>query len=209
MNRHRVIIALTAVGTLSVACGIWLRPRADNTDVLRAAYEIPNGGGYCDLQGTGVGRDIVFKDIRILPRSRDGNYYCCGYTFDVAMRAAEQRGLLRKVEPYQIRRFQQEWYGATPGSRLKQVVTAMENLAIGKEVYPLDARPGDFAVFSRRGSGHSVIFLDWVKREGRVVGIRYRSSQPSTNGVGNQIEYFKTSGGTILPEYFFVGRLKS
>ncbi len=212
MNRRQTLTACIAlVGAIVIVCGLYLRPRADNSDVLRIAYDFPNGGGYSGLTETGVAEDIVFKGITILPKGKNGSY-CCGYTFAVAVRVAEERGLLEDASPYQLKRFQREWYGATAQSRIKQVVTAMENLEIGSEVYPLDARAGDFIVFSRDKSGHSAVFLEWIKRDRQIVGIRYRSSQPATKGVGDRTEYFTTSGysdGSIIPKYFFVGRLDS
>jgi hypothetical protein len=88
----------------------------------------------------------------------------------------------------------------------------MQNLGLGREVDPLDAKPGDFVVFHRTsGIGHSVVFLEWVRHDGVVVGFRYRSSQIGTDGVGDVDEYFTTSrykGATVNPNQFFVGRLK-
>jgi len=127
------------------------------------------------------------------------------------MQVAARRGLLDGLEPYDIAVMQKEWYGATAKSRTRQLIHAIERLGIGYEVSPGQAKPGDFVVFSRKGSGHSVIFLDWVTHDQRKVGFKYRSSQPATDGVGDQIEYFTTTGyagAGVIPEYFFVGRLK-
>lgn len=211
-SQRRKAVAMFAVGLLCVIAAAFFWPQSDNEDVLRAAYAIPDGGGYSDLATSGVPKTILYDGVMILEGNSNQGSYCCGYTFMVVMEAATARGLLEDAAPYEIKRFQREWYGATKASRLKQVVTAMENLAIGHEVYPLDAQPGDFLVFSRADSGHSVVFLDWVRQRGVIVGIRYRSSQPRTNGVGDATEYFTTSGnstGSIIPKYVFVARLSS
>ncbi|NQT52940.1 hypothetical protein HQ576_12855, partial [bacterium] len=34
------------------------------------------------------------------------------------------------------------------------------------------------------------VFLGWVEEGGRRVGLRYRSSQGSTNGISDHVEYF-------------------
>jgi hypothetical protein len=55
-----------------------------------------------------------------------------------------------------------------------------------------------------------VIFLDYVRHHDVIVGVRYRSSQPSTNGIGDAVEYFRSSGyvgATIDPHRFYVCRL--
>jgi len=193
---------------IAVALYLFLRP-PNQEDIIKTAYAY-EGGGYCALSDSGVPEPVVHQGITILRQSKGGSY-CCGFTFLVAMKVAEERGLLKKKQPYEVARFQKEWYGAAKGSNWRQLVLAMENLGIGRQIDPRDARAGDFAVVHRvRGAGHSVIFLDWVKHNDITVGFRYRSSQPSTNGVGDGIEYFVTSGykgATVDPKHFYVGRL--
>jgi hypothetical protein len=74
-----------------------------------------------------------------------------------------------------------------------------------------DARPGDFLILWRaNGSGHSVVFLGWAWKDKRRVGIRYRSSQPGTNGIGDLTEYFAGHEGRkhgIDPKRTYVARL--
>jgi len=43
-------------------------------------------------------------------------------------------------------------------------------------------------------SGHSVIFLGWVEKDGKRIGVKYRSSQGSTNGIADNTEYFSDGG---------------
>lgn len=187
----------------------------DNEDVLKIAYSYRDGG-YCGLRESGVPEDVVHKGTKILTRTKSGGSYCCGYTFLVAVKAAQARGLLDEIEPYQLKPFQRQWYGSGEKSAEKLLVPALVDLGIGDEVRPADAMPGDFVQLWRAGkvaSGHSVIFLRWVRdeRDGEIIGVRYRSSQMGTSGVGNQDEYFTSSGrsdATIDPKRFYVARLK-
>jgi hypothetical protein len=205
---NRALIAFAAIAMVAVAAWL-LRPR-DQADVVKIAYSFPDGGGYCALSDSGVLQPVLFNGVEVLRKSKAGSY-CCGFTFMVAMQAAEARGLLKDKDGYEIKRFQREWYGATKVSAERQAALAVENLKIGREVDPLDAQSGDFVVFSRRGgSGHSVIFLNWIKHEKTIVGLHYRSSQPETSGLGDQSEYFISShyrGASIDPAHFHVARL--
>jgi hypothetical protein len=182
----------------------------DSKDVLSTAYSFSDGSGYCGLAESGVPELIVHKGVVVLPASRGGSY-CCGFTFLVAMKVAQQRGLMADKEPYQIKRFQREWYGATKASAEKQLALAIENLGIGCEIDPREAKPGDFVAYQRtRGAGHSVVFLDWIRDQDVIVGFRYRSSQASTSGVGDSTDYFTSSaykGASVDPKRFYVARL--
>ena len=181
-------------------------------DVLRNARTIPDGGGYY-LQGSGVPDAIHHKNVLILPKGTRGTY-CCGFTLYVAMQVAQQRGLLQDKEPRAVKQFQRHWYGTTPASAERQIVVAMESLGIGKQVDPHEARPGDFVMFWRAGtgeqSGHQVIFLEYVRHDGVIVGVRYRGSNATTDGVGDATEYFTSAryeGASIDPTRFYVARL--
>lgn len=72
-----------------------------NADVLKIAYSFKDGGQYNQAwKGSGATEEISFQGERILPVS-EGGTYCCGYTFAVVMRAAEERGLLKdKTTPW-------------------------------------------------------------------------------------------------------------
>lgn len=200
--------AVMAAGV--VAWALLHNPSQD--DVVTMAYSVPNGGGYA-LGDSGTPAPVLFNGIEILGKKKPGTH-CCGFTFYVAMKVAQQRGLLKDSQPYDVKRFQKECYGATNASREREIAMAMENLGIGKQIDPLDARPGDFATFQRtpRGPGHSVVFLEYVKHDGTIVGVKFRSSQPTTDGVGDVIEYFASSGyrgATVDSNRFYVCRLNS
>ena len=165
-------------------------------DVLAAAQAIPDGGSYVWTNGSGVPRDIRHEGELILKAQEKGTY-CSGFTFCVAMEAARERGLLKGKSADAVRRFQKQWYGSTKEAAERQCALAVEQLGIGREVKSLaDAQPGDFMqIWRTNKSGHSVLFLDWVREGEQIVGIKYRSSQKSTDGVGDRVEYFADSPG--------------
>lgn len=166
--------------------------RASNKDVLEIARSYPDGGKY-NWKGTGTPHPIVFKNETILGPN-EGGTFCSGFTFAVVMRAASDRNLLAEKTPEQIRKFQKEWYGST-GDTEVQAGPAMQNLGIGRRIPFEQARPGDFLQFWRGKSGHSVVFLNWVEENGKKIGFNYRSTQKSTDGIGDRIEYFNDAPG--------------
>ncbi|HUT34455.1 MAG TPA: hypothetical protein VNE39_13295 [Planctomycetota bacterium] len=195
-------LAAVALALLVTGCA-----REKPLDVIPA---FPDGGGYDKTwQGTGSPEEIGFKGETILAKATNGTY-CCGFTFAVAMRMAASRGLLADKSVEQVRRFQREWYGAMPPSREKQCVAAAETLGIGREVKLEEARPGDFVQLWRAsGTGHSIVLLRPIRRDGKLVGLEYRSSQGSTNGIGNRTEHFADADpkGTIVRPRTYVCRL--
>jgi hypothetical protein len=188
---------------------IWLTPVTGRAaDVVEIARAIPNGGGY-RWKGTGVPDEIRFQGQRILAKGR--STYCSGFTFAVVMKAAEERGLLDDKSVDDIKAFQKHWYGATNDSGEQQCAYAVKQLGIGRPVTAQDAAPGDFLQLWRSDkSGHSVVFLGWVKHGGRPIGVKYRSSQPATKGVGDRIEYFAGAAGNdgkVDPQRMYFCRL--
>jgi hypothetical protein len=203
-----LILLATSAPSLVVAAG----PSTQPCDVEAVSRTFPDGGGYnVKWGGSGTPREIRFKDARILARGENGTY-CCGFTFTVVMQAASDAGLLSDKSVEQIKRFQKQWYGAVDDkpTRERQCAVALEHLGIGKQVSPHEAQPGDFLQFWRTKSGHSVVFLKWVEKDGQHIGFTYRSSQGSTDGIGDKTEYFKDSGiekAEVDPQRMYFGRL--
>ena len=178
--------------------------------VLRVANSFPDGGGFNWDSGSGTPEEIRFKGQRVLSKARRGTY-CCGFTFAVVMRATQEAGLLVDKSVAQVRRFQQHWYAATPEAREKQQIYALEWLGIGRQIPLMEALPGDFIRLWHGGSGHSVILVRWVVQDGRKIGMEYRGTQGSTDGIGNRIEYLPGAqgheGGDFLVDRTYAGRL--
>jgi hypothetical protein len=196
----RCALCLTALGA---ACSF-----ARAADVVEIARSIPDGGGY-EWKGTGVPYEIRFQDATVLEKGK--HTYCSGFTFAVVMKAAAQRGLLHDKSLDEVRRFQKQWYGATDDSAETQCAYAVETLSIGEQVAKKNAKPGDFLQLWRTNqSGHSVVFLNWVKEGGQPVGVKYRSSQKSTDGIGDRVEYFAGAAGkngSVDPQRLYFCRL--
>jgi hypothetical protein len=182
----------------------------DPVDVLDVARSFEDGGGYIWEGGSGAPRAIEFDGVTILPAQKKGTY-CSGFTFAVVMQTAAERGLLRGKSAAEIKEFQKQWYGSTKEAAETQCALAVENLGIGRAVKLSEAEPGDFVqIWRTNKSGHSVVLLDWVREQGKVVGLKYRSSQKSTDGIGDCVEYFSDApgrDGKVIRQRTYAARL--
>lgn len=172
----------------------------------------------------------------VWPKDEKGTY-CTGFSLAVALQAAQERGLLTGKTMAEIGELQQEWNGSVSETRKskgelsdeqvadireRQLVYAMEKSGIGHEVEkdtnpksPTHGLPkaeaGDFVQIWRGGAGHSAVFLGWVYVEGKVVGMKYRTSNQrgstgevsasQAGGIGDRVEYFsgaKDAKGNLL-----------
>lgn len=198
------------------------------TDVVSVAraFEPLGTGGYVwkDKSGkpsTGMPIDIYFKGAEpLFKKPEDSSTYCTGYTFSVAFTVALNRGLLNDFTDQNIVKMQEVWNAGNPASYPKLCVDAISkplasNLkALGKEVTINEAKEGDFCqIWRSTKSGHSVIVLEMIKKDNKIIGIKYYSSNssknPTTNrsGAGENTEYFSDSGGTMLRKNTYYARL--
>ncbi|MCS7076577.1 MAG: hypothetical protein NZ455_07710 [Bacteroidia bacterium] len=162
-----------------------------NVEILEIANQYPDGGGY-QWSGTGCPENIFHKNQLIISKSATNTTYCCGFTFAVVMKLFQKHNLIEEKTVPEIKKFQQEWYAATPQSAEKQAVTALTHIGLGKEVRFQEAKAGDFVQFWRGKTGHSAIFKSWIiNSNGDTIGIHYRSTQKSTNGIADNKEYFE------------------
>lgn len=161
-----------------------------NAEVLQIAHQYTDGGGY-RWTGTGCPDNIFHKNQLILAKSTTNTTYCSGFTFAVVMKVFQKHKLIEDKTIPQIKKFQQEWYGATAESAEKQAIVALMHLGLGQEVPFHKAKPGDFVQFWRGKTGHSAIFKGWIIRQNDTIGIHYRSTQKATNGIGDNQEYFE------------------
>ncbi|MFV1958268.1 MAG: hypothetical protein ACC662_02520 [Planctomycetota bacterium] len=196
-------------------------PGTFNAHVLAvlATYATDGAHGYhWPRRGAWLGFTRTLRyDGRVLGEGDpQGRCHCSGLTFEVFFRAWER--WCRSVgRPFRIadldfegvRRLQQQWFG-TSGDRAT-LATALVGNGLGVRIERReDARPGDFVQLWRHsGSGHSCVFLGWVREGARVVGLRYWSTQSSTNGIGAREERFGASGSTVKEDEFYVVRVGS
>jgi hypothetical protein len=186
---------------------------------VEIARAFPDGGGYIK-SGLGLPADVVVDGKVVFAKNPDEKgTLCTGFTFAVAMKAADEQGVLKGKSLDDLKRLQKEWYINLDGDEKldknteRGCVRAMESLGIGRAVAHGEARQGDFVQFWRTKSGHSAVFLEYIERDGKRVGFRYRSSQGSTDGVGVTEEYFQGFAGAdgkpgaVDPARTYFGRI--
>lgn len=162
-----------------------------NAEVTAIADEYKDGGGY-KWSGTGCPENVLYKGQMVIAKSATNTTYCCGFTFVVAMKVLQKHKLIENKSLQEIKKFQQEWYGATAESAEKQPVIALMRIGAGKEISFHEAKTGDFVQFWRGKTGHSAIFKGWIINDKKdTIGIHYRSTQKATNGIGDNKEYFE------------------
>ena len=192
-----------------------------NQIVLNLIKEYPTDGtiGYWwprngESNYDGCSRNLFYRGKQVMDRESEGRTYCCGLTLEVFLRAynqwLEKHGgeTAAAFDADRWPRFQRLWFvialnGPGPSS-------AVEEFGIGRTLAFEEVLPGDFLNYwrtkNKKGkiTGHSVIFLDWVRDDqGNITGFKYWSSQPSTDGVGERIESFGPDGGVEKKYTFF------
>jgi len=178
------------------------------TDIIFIANKF-SGGGYEWGGASGVCIPLRHNGEIIRSYDEGGPSHCVGYTLSIAFIAATNRGLFDNKSQSEVRKFSSEWY-SEGGVNGKLCVQAIINIGIGLEVSLKEATKGDFCqIWRTNGSGHSVIFLSHIyDNDNKIIGIKYRSSQKSTDGIGNNKEYFSDSGkGTMSKDYTYFGRI--
>jgi len=69
-----------------------------------------------------------------------------------------------------------------------------------KAMQQRNQKAGDFIDVSRENlTGHTAVFIKWVWKDGEIIGLRYWSSQGSTNGVSYNTEYFNLPDANGVP----------
>jgi hypothetical protein len=170
---------------------------------------------------SGMPIDIYFKSQQpLFTKPSDGSTYCTGYTFSVAFVTCLNRGLLNHFTDADIRKMQEVWNLGDAKTYPKLCVDAISkplasNLKpLGKEISIENVQPGDFCqIWRTSGSGHSVIVVDMIKKDGKIIGIKYYSSNGTVNpttkktGPGENTEYFSDSGGKMIRKNTYYARL--
>jgi hypothetical protein len=193
-----------------------------NDLVQKLLAEYPTDGTHdyywpSDSSWEGTTQDIWYLDTLVAEGDPEGRCYCVGLTWEVFMHAFDAAdaqtggtGSLNGLDVDDLREFQVDWYvrellGAGASD-------ALDAYGLGGRVTDFgQVKPGDFVQFWRNsGSGHSVIFQDW-ERDGddRIVGLRYWSTQASTDGIDYNDEYFGPGSSDVDPNLVFVARAAS
>jgi len=181
----KVISAYPLDGTYPYHCG-W-DPRE---------YDIYNG----------VTQDLWFKGMVVAKAYPDGSRcsYCCGFTFEVFVRAMKLRNIQKGLDPddfngmtfHDLFNMLQLWYIEGKGDSEQRGITAY---GLGQAITDFEqVRPGDFLSYSTTPpGGHSVVFIDWMRDDqGKIIGLKYFSSNLSgTKGVGYGSGKFSDSNG--------------
>ena len=143
----------------------------------------------------GVTQDLWYRGMVLAKAYPDGSRcsYCCGFTFEVFVRAMKLRNIQKGLDPDDFNgmtfgdlfNLLQLWYIEGPGDSEQRGITAY---GLGRAITDLEqVRPGDFLSYDTTpAGGHSVIFIDWMRNpENKIVGLKYFSSNLSgTHGVG-------------------------
>lgn len=143
----------------------------------------------------GVTQDMYYKGLVVAKAYPDGSRcsYCCGFTFEVFIRAMKLRNIQKGLEPDDFNGMSfndlfnmlQLWYIEGKGDCVQKAIVAY---GLGKPIENFeDARPGDFGDYSTTPpGGHSIIFIGWLRDDAnKIVGMKYFSSNLSgSKGVG-------------------------
>lgn len=190
-----------------------------NDYVLQVLETYPTDGSYPydwvdEPDYRGITKDLFYQGEQFVkgdPRKRS---YCSGITFEVFFQAYElcnkdytlpQIGNLLNAQ--QMEAFRLQWYG-TNGDKLT-IKTALETSGLGYQLTDLNqVKPGDFVQIWRwSGSGHTVVFIDWIKDDqGNFLGFKYWSSN-SGKGPSYRTEYFGSYGTFIKKEETYFMRV--
>lgn len=165
----------------------------------------------------GVTQNLYYQGRIVAKAHPNGSRcsYCCGLTFEVLYRAMKLRNMQKGIDPdnynnmtfYDLFNLLQLWFIEGEDDSPQK---AIQFYGLGKKITNWEeAKSGDFCDFSRNnGSGHSVIFINWVRNpEGKITGLRYFSS--NSRGIGYLTEYFSDTGGKILRDWVRLARVGS
>ena len=202
-----------------------------NPFVLKVITGFPLDGSYqyhCSWKPreydiyNGVTQDLWYRGMVVAKAYPDGSRcsYCCGFTFEVFIRAMKLRNLQSGLEPDDFNSMTfndlfnalQLWYIEGTGDSEQRAIVSY---GLGKAITNFeDARPGDFLSWTGTPSGgHSVIFLGWLRDDqNKIIGLRYFSSNLSGNGVGYGQAHFSDStenGRGILRNATIIGRVEA
>jgi hypothetical protein len=201
-----------------------------NPYILKVISGYPLDGSYayhCSWEPreydiyNGVTQDLWYKGMVVAKAYPDGSRcsYCCGFTFEVFVRAMKLRNIQKGLDPDDFNgmtftdlfNMLQFWYIEGPGDSEKRGITCY---GLGRAITNLDdVHSGDFLSYDATpAGGHSVVFIDWLRDDdNKIIGFKYFSSNLSgTHGVGYGSGRFSDSnknGRGILRKSLRIGRV--
>lgn len=169
----------------------------------------------------GVTQDMWFKGMVVAKAYPDGSRcsYCCGFTFEVFVRAMKLRNIQKGLDPDDFNGMTfndlfnalQLWYIEGKGDSEARAITSY---GLGRTITDFeDVKAGDFVSYSTTPpGGHSVVFIDWLRDDDKkITGFKYFSSNLSgTHGVGYGTTHFSDSnrnGRGVLRNSLHIGRV--
>ncbi|NOS69651.1 MAG: hypothetical protein HOP33_06955 [Verrucomicrobia bacterium] len=187
-----------------------------NPYVMKVILGFPLDGSYpyhCGWEPreydiyNGVTQDQWYKGMVVAKAYPDGSRcsYCCGFTFEVFIRAMKLRNIQKGLDPEDFNGMTfgdlfnalQFWYIEGKGDCERR---AIESYGLGYAVADFEkARPGDFLSYDTTApGGHSCILVSWIRDgQNKIVGLKYFSSNLSgSKGVGyGQGRFSDANGG--------------
>ena len=165
----------------------------------------------------GVTTNITYQGSTIAKANPSGDRasHCVGITFEVFFKAMQERNKKLGISPDDfngmsgddLRNFMLNWFVSDGIKPQQNCSVAVAKYGIGKRISNFeDAKAGDFIDISRENNtGHTAVFLNWIKKDGKIVGLKYWGSQNSTKGIAYKEEYFNVAdaNGTKLGNVMF------
>ena len=193
-----------------------------NANILRGVDAVqanaPDGGGYfigihANPPESPVGYALSLSDNALLAPPR-GTSYCSGSSYSAFVEGlnlffAKHQLKVSAAQAEQLRMQEQDggrredgvkfwgWWNADGYGNQFAIV---QYAKAGHQVFAADALPGDLLNISwKSGLGHSTVFLGFQRTSDNQPGIRFWSSQKSTNGFGDMVAPIAK-----IKEYLFV-----
>lgn len=173
-------------------------------------YDWPESGSW-----SGSTRDLWYQGGLVADDGGRSSCYCSGITWELFFRAWQEWDRatggdgedLYGMSYAEVMEMRLDWYVRELGGSGPSL--ALENAGLGEEIESFrDWRGGDFIqIWRRSGSGHTVVFIDWIEdNEGNKLGFEYVSCQGTSDGFGHNDEFFGSASGALNPSQLYSGR---
>ena len=198
-------------------------------DIIKT-YKIGNypyllNNDYMNYNGVTI--NLYYQNKILLKAHPSGSKasHCVGLTFEVMLRALQERNKKIGLSTDDINGMSYKdmydmaliWFVSSGNKKTNNLHIAVEKYGIGKAIHSLkDAKAGDFIDISRENNtGHTGVFMNWIKEGDKIIGFRYWSTQTSTNGIDYRTEYFNvldTKGkkyGNVMFDMVYIARINA